>query len=45
MKRVVLALLVGFGLLAWSAFGAHAGQYEDGLAAYNAKDFATAVKL
>ncbi len=45
MKRISLVLLLSSGLLVCSAFGARAGQIEDGAAAYNTGNFATALKL
>ncbi len=40
MKRLLIA-----GILAWKSGAAMAGPYEDGKAAYNRGDYATAFKL
>ena len=45
MKRVTRALLLGSGLLVWSAVAAQAGQYEDAIAAVKNGDYATALTV
>jgi len=45
MKQIALTLLLSVALLAWGAVGACAGQFDDGLAAYDQADYATALTL
>jgi len=45
MKRVALALLLGFGLVMWSAIASLADQMADAIAAYDKGDYATALTI